>query len=213
MEIVDQILDCLHADESSLRNCALVCKSWTPSCRRNIFYRVILNDIFSDFRQAWQRSIPTTPNGPHFYTRELTVSLNYFERRYRQSSNAIAGFFEHWFLFVNVQDLHMRGSVDENTLDKISIYDTFGHLSATLRSLSILVTCCSPQALISLIGSFQHLERLDLKCISFKSSQLPRPLPQSHTFKGSFRFSDWATPPKDFLPSFPNTTFSTVRCA
>ena len=189
-EIIDQIVDYFHADKSCLRNCALVCKSWTFSCRRHIFYRVVL-EYRSWSLSTWNRTISATANGPHLHTRELKVDVRHFEGIYRQSSNIITPFLQHWFLFVNVRDLVVTGSVDENTLDKISIHNIFGHLSGTLRSLSILATRCSPQALISLIASFQHLERLDLKWISFESSQLPHPLHQSHVFKGFFHFWDW----------------------
>ena len=197
-EIIDQIVDYFHADKSCLRNCALVCKSWTFSCRRYIFYSVVL-EYWSWSFPAWNRTISATVNGPHLHTRKLTVDARYFERRYRQSSNVITPFLQHWFLFVNVRDLDIRGSADENTLDKISIHDIFGHLSGTLRSLSTLATCCSPQALIFLIASFQHLERLDLNCISFISSRLPHPLHQSHVFKGFFRFLDWNHSSEDFV--------------
>ncbi|RDX42419.1 hypothetical protein OH76DRAFT_1488701 [Lentinus brumalis] len=41
-EVVDYIIDCLHGDVKSLRNCALVSTSWTPRAQRNIFAEVTL---------------------------------------------------------------------------------------------------------------------------------------------------------------------------
>src|SRR5258708_233085 len=71
IEIVDEILLYLLSDEPSLRNCALVCKSWTPICRSQIFFHVGFED-FPAFAR-WCESFPATPDGPHLYTRELEI--------------------------------------------------------------------------------------------------------------------------------------------
>ena len=198
MEIVDQILDCLCADESCLQNCALVCKSWASCCRRNLFYQVVWTDNTPSFR-AWQRSISVTPNGPHLYVRKLSIPNCYFKRRYHPSPDAFDAFLQHWSLFTNVGDLYIGSNLVQNSLDNMSIHDTFSHLSGTLRSLTIIETRCSPQALMTLIALFQHLELLDLTWISFDSSQLPLPLPERRTFKGTFRFADWRDSSEEFV--------------
>ena len=198
IEIIEQIIDQLDTDQISLRNCALVCKSWTPSCRSYIFYHVVFQGQSSDFL-AWQRSIPATADGPHHYTRKLTVPSRYFERKSQQQLNDFAAFLQHWFLFTKVQYLYISGSMDENILDDISIHDIFGHLSGNLRLLSILETRCSPQAMISLVALFPHLERLNFMWILFESSQSPPPLPERRTFKGIFDFSDWRSSSEEFV--------------
>lgn len=39
-ELTDQVIDHLHADPASLRNCALVARSWAPASQYHIFYSV-----------------------------------------------------------------------------------------------------------------------------------------------------------------------------
>ncbi|KAJ7362511.1 hypothetical protein DFH08DRAFT_1024730, partial [Mycena albidolilacea] len=43
-ELTDQIIDHLHADPTSLRNCALVARSWTPASQLHIFFSVNIKD-------------------------------------------------------------------------------------------------------------------------------------------------------------------------
>ncbi|KAJ7026643.1 hypothetical protein C8F04DRAFT_963479, partial [Mycena alexandri] len=39
-ELTDQVIDHLHADATSLRNCALVARSWVPASQFHIFFSV-----------------------------------------------------------------------------------------------------------------------------------------------------------------------------
>lgn len=57
-EIVDQILDHLHADRTALETCALVCKDWLPTSRFHIFrsLRLHSNNIDAFF------AITSSPN-------------------------------------------------------------------------------------------------------------------------------------------------------
>jgi len=72
-EILDEILDYLVADSdlSSLRSCALVSKSWLPSCRRHLFHTVhfTFGTILS-----WQKAFPVPEKSPAHYIRDLCVS-------------------------------------------------------------------------------------------------------------------------------------------
>ncbi|KAF9643188.1 hypothetical protein BDM02DRAFT_3192080 [Thelephora ganbajun] len=197
IEIIDEILDHLRTDESCLRSCALVSKSWTPSCRKHIFYRVTLGDPLGFVK--WTNSIPAAPNGPHLYTRELTIINRYLEKEYHRSPENLTLFLKHFTLFCNVQDLVIECSANRQTIDNISVPDVFGHLFDTLRSLSIRGAFCSPQALISLVASFQHLERLNLDGFWFSSSETPRPLPERHIFRGAFHLTDWDDSSEEFV--------------
>ncbi|KAF8886735.1 hypothetical protein BD779DRAFT_604154 [Infundibulicybe gibba] len=42
-EIIDTILDALHADPDTLKTCILVCKAWQPRCRHHLFQSACLN--------------------------------------------------------------------------------------------------------------------------------------------------------------------------
>jgi len=150
----------------------------------------------------WSKSIPAAPNGPHLYTRELAFSNRHLEKECYRLPDSQARFLQHLSLFRNVQVLTMECTANQQTIDRISIPQVFGHLSGTLRSLTVRGAFCSPQALISLIASFQHLERLDLEEIWFTTAEIPHPLPEHRTFKGTFRLEDWNDSSEQFVSLF-----------
>ena len=196
-EIVYEILDDLHSDKFCLRSCALVSKSWTPYCRKHIFSRVTL-DGPSGFKK-WSNRVPPTPNGPHQHTRELIINNRDLEKEDNQSLEILPLFLQHFSLFTNVRDLVIECTANQQTIDNISLHRVFGHLFGTLRSLSIRGAFCSPQALISLVASFEHLERLDLEGIWFETSDIPRSLPEQRAFGGTFRLVDWDDSSEEFV--------------
>jgi hypothetical protein len=197
IEIIDEILDYLRSDKSCLRRCALISRCWTSSCRRHTFGRVTLEGP-SDF-MGWSNSFPATPNGPHPYTRALTISNRHLEKECYGSPELHTRFLKLLPLFCNVQDLTIECSGIQRTIDNISIPQVFGHLFGTLRSLSVRRAFCSSQALVSLVASFHHLERLELEGIWFTSAEIPRSLPERRTFKGVFHFTDWDDSSEEFI--------------
>ena len=52
---------------------------------------------------------------------------------------------------------------------------------------------------MSLVASFQHLERLDLEGIWFVSAEIPRSLPERRTFKGALHLTDWDDSSEEFV--------------
>lgn len=147
----------------------------------------------------WSRSVSTAPNGPHHYTRELTITNHYLEKERYRSPEYPTVFLQHFRLFCNVQDLTIECSGSQQTIDNISMSHVFGHLFGILRSLSIHGAVCSPQALISFVASFQQLELLYLHGIWFEASDIPHPLPEKHTFKGEFFLADWDDSSEEFI--------------
>ena len=150
-----------------------------------------------DFKK-WSKSISPAPNGPHLYTRELTISSRHLEKEC-WSPEFRTRFLQHLSLFRNVQDLTIECLANQQTIDKISVPGVFGHLFGTLRSLSIQGAFCSPQALISLVASFQNLERLHLEGLWFTTAEIPRSLPKRRTFKGAFHLADWDDSSEEFV--------------
>ena len=73
-EIVDEILDHLATDSSfrALRACALVSKSWVPSCRRHLFYTARFTSRDMD---RWLKSFPAPEESPAHHVRELRVRI------------------------------------------------------------------------------------------------------------------------------------------
>ena len=162
-----------------------------------MFRRVIFTGTTDFFK--WSNSIAATPNGPHLYTRELTICNRHLEEEYHPIPDFRTRFLQHLTLFRNVQDLTMECFANQQTIDKISPPEVFGHIFGTLRSLSIRGAFCSPQALISLVASFPHLERLDLEGIWFTTVDIPRSLPKERTFKGAFHLVDWDDSSEEFV--------------
>jgi len=72
LEIMDEILDHLAADSDlgPLQSCALVSKSWVPSCRRHLFHTVLFT-LGSILR--WHKTFPVPEASPAHYIRDLRV--------------------------------------------------------------------------------------------------------------------------------------------
>lgn len=103
-DVIDEILDHLAADSGqaftgSLRSCALVSKSWVPSCRRHLFRTVVFasGDI-----PRWLRTFPAPEEGPARHVRDLQFSVGIRD-------SAPKGFFDHTPWFVNVKRVTLLG--------------------------------------------------------------------------------------------------------
>lgn len=57
-ELIDIVLDNLHDDQRSLRQCSLVCKAWVPRCRSYIFEHIYLK---SEDVDRWRRMMEASP--------------------------------------------------------------------------------------------------------------------------------------------------------
>ena len=69
-EILDFIVDFLHAKRDALRACCLVSKSWVHRTRRHIFVHV----KFSKFRiDLWKKTFPDPSDSPARYARNLSI--------------------------------------------------------------------------------------------------------------------------------------------
>jgi len=93
-EILDHLVD---SDLRSLQACALVSKSWIPSCRRHIFHTV---DLTSGMMDRWFDTFPVPEESPAHHVRGLRVSfegVDWFPDK----------FFEHAPQFTNVQGLFL----------------------------------------------------------------------------------------------------------
>jgi hypothetical protein len=73
-EIIDEILDhlALDSDFESLRSCALVSKSWVPSCRRHLFHTI----LFASWDMIrWLKMFPVPRRVPATTSRTYTSRL------------------------------------------------------------------------------------------------------------------------------------------
>ena len=71
-DIIDEILDHLATDAGfrSLRTCALVSKSWAPSCRRHLFHTI---DFTSKNMDRWLKTFPIPDQSPAHDVRDLRI--------------------------------------------------------------------------------------------------------------------------------------------
>jgi len=99
-----EILDHLAtgSDLESLRACALVSRSWVPSCRRHLFHTL---DLTWGKMDRWLYAFPVPEESPAHHFRELCMTfgeINWFPDK----------FFEHAPRFTNLRKLSLFGAED-----------------------------------------------------------------------------------------------------
>ena len=72
-ELLDHIVDLLHDDRRSLKNCCLVSKSWIPRARKNLFANVEFHNHMHLF--SWKNTFPDPSASPAYYTQTLIINF------------------------------------------------------------------------------------------------------------------------------------------
>ena len=100
-EIIDEILDHLAAgsDLSSLRSCALVSKSWVPSCRRHLFHTLHFTPAAAF---EWSKTFRVPEESPAPYVKDLHVSAGGSDRLFFKCTKG----------FTNVERVTLSGDVE-----------------------------------------------------------------------------------------------------
>ena len=100
-EIVDWILDHLATDSRSLRSCALVSKSWVPSCQRHLFNTIAFTP---ENIPRWLKTFPVPGGNPARHVRELALLVGGY-------LSAPESFSKHtpWFTNVKRMFLYLLG--------------------------------------------------------------------------------------------------------
>ena len=70
-EISQYIVDYLHDDPETLKQCCLVSKSWVPCARKHVFGQMDFKN--STDLEAWKKAFPDPANSPAYYTRFLEI--------------------------------------------------------------------------------------------------------------------------------------------
>ena len=70
-ETVDHIVDILHNNPKTLRNCSLTTKSWVPRARKHLFASVRLTS--PKVLESWKKTFPDPRNSPAYHTLTLFV--------------------------------------------------------------------------------------------------------------------------------------------
>lgn len=122
-DIVEEVLDYLTTDPSTLQSCALVSKSWILPSRRHLFRTVLLT---SKDMTRWLGTFPVPEDSPARHVRDLSLSIG-------KRDNGPKGFFEHIPLFTSVERVTLL--VDERS-QPLSI-PSFWKLPQSATSLTI----------------------------------------------------------------------------
>jgi hypothetical protein len=152
-EILDSIVDLLHDDPKTLKNCCLASKSWVPRTRMHLFARIVFK--CPAHLKSWKESFPDPENSPAHHTRSLIVNVR--NPRVVTTVDANEG---GWVLtFSNVERLELRGRISDSALDLVP----FHNFSPVLKSLCLVFRSISLSKVINLICSLPLLEDLNLK--------------------------------------------------
>ena len=71
-EILDHIIDSLHDDPKTRRNCCLVAKSWIPRTRKHLFSYIRFSS--SKHLESWKKTFPDPSNSPAYYASSMLVA-------------------------------------------------------------------------------------------------------------------------------------------
>ena len=152
-EILDYILDVLHDEPKTLRDCCVVAKSWIPRTRKHLFADVKFTSP-KDL-ESWKKTFPDPSHSPAYYARTLVV-------KYPQVVTAADGEDGGWirtFSRVVRLDVYTRKSNPNDSEVSLSPFHGFSPILKTLRVCSKLL----PHSLISgFVRSLPHLENLSL---------------------------------------------------
>lgn len=147
--IIDEILDHLAADSpalASLRSCALVSKSWAPSCRRHLFRVITFNSRNMD---TWFEAFPVPGEVPAHHARTLRVFTTGISRLPEK-------FFEYPPWFTNVEKAVVLGHGGVPVLRIPSPWK----LPRSVTTLSIntdIVTLADIQTLLAQLPNLENL--------------------------------------------------------
>ncbi|KAF9783982.1 hypothetical protein BJ322DRAFT_889284 [Thelephora terrestris] len=158
-EIVDEVIDNLAFDFSTLQSTSLVQKSWTHRSRRRLFYFVPINSL--SLLEKWSRCISPDPNGIASYPRSILLSLNGTPKSWLEPEN-LDRFHGHFCSFSGVERLVIAG-LETAKFDAFSTPRYFGNFAATVRSLELRTPIGPPASLLSFISSFPLVDDLGIE--------------------------------------------------
>ena len=147
-EILDLIVDHLHAEPATLKACCLVSKSFAPRARSHLFSRVEFNSVSI---KQWMKLFPDPSTSPVHYTRILILPISRID-----ATSALTCIRS----FCYITELEIDASLWGGD-DQLSLVPLHG-LSPSLRSLSLEYIFLPLLEVLHLICSFPLLENLTL---------------------------------------------------
>ena len=145
-ETLDHIIDLLHDEPETLKQCCLVSKSFVPRAQKHLFAKVEFNENRSGL---WKKTFPDPTNSPAYHTHTLVVS--------RASGDKESGLI-HWG-FSNVERLILEGDWVARNVQPLAALPRF---APSLKSLHLSSNGSPPWEIFDLIRSFPLLEDIIL---------------------------------------------------
>jgi len=180
-EIIDEILDRLAAnqDPRSLQSCALVSKSWSPSCRRLLFHTIIFITLSME---RWLERFPVPEDSPAHLVKNLYVWIG--------ASQCVPDrFFEYTPWFTNAERLSLMGYPGIPLLRRPSLW-------RSPQSVTSLTVKTGSVTLVEIRDIMAQLPNLDSLWLSGDFVGVDRRAPQGigtilkGRFGGKLRLSD-----------------------
>ena len=158
-EILDIVIDHLHDEQTALRACCLVSKSWVPRSRMHLFARL---EFTHKSVEPWMKAFPDPLNSPAHYTRILTLRGHQLV--------AVAGPVPRIraFPFRNLVHLSIHSESNGSGGNRVSLVPFHG-LSPTVKSLRLALSYAQPSEVLGLICSFPVLEDLELFVFGYRN--------------------------------------------
>jgi len=153
-EILDCVIDPLHDEPETLKQCCLVSKSWVPRTRKHLFAGIKFRSA-DDF-ESWKKMFPDVANSPAYHTRALHVGCPWLVTAWDAEEDGwIRAFSGVASLDLDYCDRYIRAWEDS-----LAPFHKFSPSLKSLRVCRIIFPC--PQV-FDLIHSFPLLEDLTLE--------------------------------------------------
>ena len=166
-EILDSIIDLLHDEPETLRQCCLVSKSWVPRARRHLF-------AYVKFRSSrdlwlWTETFPDVANSPAYHTHTLNVGCPLFV--ITSTSDPKVGSWIQAFSGIACLDV-VNGIQNLNYWNSLA---PFHKIAPALKSLRVGLLPLPHPELFDLICSLPLLEDLTLRGYSGRLRKIADP--------------------------------------
>ena len=156
-EILDDIIDFLHDEPGTLKECCLVSEHWITRTRKHLFAKVVFrsaNDL-----ESWKKTFPDPLNSPSYQTHTLVINR---ARAIVETDARVGSLIRTFSCIVRLR--LMVGDTDKKTLNNLQKppLTPFHKFTSTLKSLHVgglLLPC--PQT-FNVVRSFPLLEDLSL---------------------------------------------------
>jgi len=153
-EMLDCVIDLLHDDPETLRQCCLVSKSWVLRTRMHLFAEIKFH--FPSDLESWKKTSPDVTNSPACQVHTLFVGCPWFVT----ASDAEEG---GWIrAFSGVANLYVHGGDRYLRSSDVQSLAPLYNFSPSLKSLCVGPILLPYPQVFNLIRSFPFLEDLNL---------------------------------------------------